>query len=210
ISALIRSLPLLCVLAVSVAVPPATDAGPRDPFPELKLISTDPVGTDADVETPAEKGKALKSLPTSGRYTVIPLPAFSYTRNESYWIGALMPILKSNAQDEVEDIIAPQYLHNRFVGETLTLNYYGYRGDTIQYRAIASYATKVERTFDLGYKNTAVAGGRYILALDGTWFKNAFARFFGIGNRAPEENETNYTARETRLGLSAGVHLGKD
>jgi hypothetical protein len=210
ISALIRSLPLLCVLTVSVAVSAAADAGPRDPFPDLKLISTENVGADAAGETPAEKGEALKSLPTSGRYTVIPLPAFSYTRNESYWIGALMPILKSNAKDEVEDIVAPQYLHNRFVGETLTLNYYGYRGDTIQYRAIGSYATKVERNVDLGYKDTAIGGGRYILALEGTWFKNAFARFFGLGNQAPEANETNYTARETRLGLSAGVHLGND
>ena len=62
--------------------------------------------------------------------------------------------------------LAPQYLHNRFFGETLTLNYYGYRGDTLQYRAIGSYATKVERNVDLGYKDTAIGGGRYILALE--------------------------------------------
>src|SRR5207237_10797905 len=149
-------------------------------IPDLKTISTETVDGDAAGETSAEKGEALKSLPTRGRYTIIPLPAFSYTRNESYWIGALMPILKSNVQDEVEDIVAPQYLHNRFVGETLTLNYYGYRGDTIQYRAIGSYATKVERNVDLGYKDTAIGGGGYILALEGASFKNAFARLFGI------------------------------
>ena len=211
ISVLIRSLALLCVLTISVVIPPAADARPPDPFPDLKLTaSRDIVGADEDVETPSDKGEALKSLPTTGRYTIIPLPAFSYARNESYWIGALLPILKSNARDEVEDILAPQYLHNRFVGETFTLNYYGYRGDTIQYRAVGSYATKVERDVELSYKDTAIGGGRYIFALEGTWFKNAFARFFGLGNRASEANETNYTSRETRLGLSAGVHLGHD
>ena len=143
----------------------------------------------------------LKSLPTSGRYSIIPLPAFSYTRNEDYWIGPIVPILKSNTMDEVEDVFAPQYLHNRFVGETFTLNYYGYRGDAIQYRVIGSYSTKVERNIDLSFKDTAIGSGRYIVGVEGTWFKNAFARFFGIGNGAPETNETNYTSRETRLAL---------
>ena len=152
----------------------------------------------------------LKSLPAKGGYTVIPLPAFSYSRNESYWIGALVPILKANDKEEIEDIFAPQYLHNKFVGETFSLNYYGYRNETVQYRAIASYATKVERTFELGYKNTAVGGGRYILAAEANWFKNAFSRFFGIGNRRTEQDETTYTSREANIRLSAGLNLGQN
>ena len=152
----------------------------------------------------------LKSLPAKGGYTVIPLPAFAYSRNENYWIGALVPILKANDKEEIEDIFAPQYLHNKFVGETFSLNYYGYRNETVQYRAIASYATKVERTFESGYKNTAVSGGRYILAAEANWFKNAFTRFFGIGNRSRDEDETTYTSREANIRLSAGLNLGQN
>ena len=149
----------------------------------------------------------LKSLPAKGGYTVIPLPAFSYARNESYWAGTLAPILKTNEKEEIEDIFAPLYLHNKFIDETFSLNYYGYRNETVQYRAIASYATKVERQFELGYKNTGAGGGRYILSAEANWFKNAFTRFFGIGNRAPEQNETTYTDRETNIRLSAGINL---
>ena len=207
ISVLSRSLTLLCVLIFFVHFPPAAEAD----TPDMKLVTgKDLGGADEVVEAPGEKGEVLKALPTTGRYTIIPLPAFSYTRNEHYWIGAIVPILKSNIKDEVEDILAPQYLHNRFVGETFTLNYYGYRGDAIQYRAIGSYATKVERNVDLSFKDTGIGNGRYIFGIEGTWFKNAFARFFGIGNGSPETNETNYTSRETRLALSAGVHLGHD
>ena len=62
----------------------------------------------------------LKSLPAKGGYTVIPLPAFAYTRNENYWIGALVPILRANDKEEIEDIFAPQYLHNKFIGESFS------------------------------------------------------------------------------------------
>ena len=149
----------------------------------------------------------LKSLPGKGGYTVIPLPAFSYTRNESYWIGALVPILKANDKEEIEDIFAPMYLHNRFIGESFSFNYYGYRQETIQYRVIAAYATKVERQFEASFKDKGAGGGRYILAAEANWFKNAFARFFGIGNRTPEQDETTYTSREANIRLSAGLNL---
>ncbi len=167
--------------------------------------------TETVLEDPyAKEEHALKSLPAKGGYTVIPLPAFAYTRNEGYWVGALAPILRANDKEEIEDIFAPMYLHNRYIDESFSLNYYGYRQETIQYRAIAAYASKVERHFELGYKNTGVGGGRYILAAEGLWFKNAFARFFGIGNRAPEQNESTYTSREGQGKLSAGINLGQN
>jgi hypothetical protein len=156
------------------------------------------------------KEEALKSLPVRGQYTYIPLPAFAYNRNEKYWIGALMPVLRSNANDEIQDIFAPQYLHNQYVGETVSLNYYGYPSDTETYHAVASYATKIERDFDLSYKNVAAGGGRYIVAGEVNWFKNAFRRFFGIGNSAPESDETNYTSREAVVQLTAGINLTLD
>ncbi len=156
------------------------------------------------------KGEALKSLFVHGQYTYIPLPAFTYNRNEGYWAGGLMPILKSNDKGDLTDIIAPQYLHNQQVGETVSLNYFGYPSDTEQYSAVASYSTKIQRDIDLNYKNVAAGGGRYILAGQFTWFKNAFRRFFGLGNQAPEGHETNYTSRETLIQLTAGLNINPD
>jgi len=175
--------------------------------PELRTEERFLAAIESPDEPEVAKGEVLKSLPVKGGYTVIPLPAFSYTRNESYWVGALVPILRANDKEELEDIFAPQYLHNRFVGETFSLNYYGYRNETIQYRAIAAFATKVERHFELGFRNTGAGGGRYILAAEGNWFKDAFTRFFGIGNSTPEQNESTYTDREANVRLSAGINL---
>jgi surface antigen Omp85-like protein len=183
--------------------------GPPSPQQRnLPVVETEIQSAEAKEEEGKEE--ALKSLPVSGSYTYLPLPAFAYNRNEKYWVGALMPVLRSNEKDQVQDIFAPQYLHNQYIGETFSLNYYGYPSDTETYHAVASYATKIERDFDLSYKNIAAGGGRYIVAAEVQWFKNAFRRFFGLGNSAPESDETNYTSREAVVQLTAGINLTSD
>ncbi len=156
------------------------------------------------------KGAALESLLVHGEYTIIPLPAFSYTRNESFYIGALAPTLRAREDGTVTDIIAPQYLFNPFVDNTFTLNYYGYPSDTVQYRAIASYSERVAKDFDLAYRDVGAGGGRYILGFQVNWFKNPFARFFGIGNETQVQDETNYTSREFLAKGTVGINLGPD
>lgn len=186
---------------------PVQSTTPERPS-DIPVQETEPERAEAK-EAEAKK-EALESLFVRGKYTLIPLPAFTYNRNERYWIGALMPILKSNDKGELQDIIAPQYLHNPSIGETVTLNYFGYPSDTEQYSAVLSYSTKIQRDIDLNYKNVGAGGGRYLLAGQVTWFKNAFRRFFGIGNETPESNETNYTSRETLVQVTAGINLNPD
>lgn len=154
---------------------------------------------------------ALKSLPAKSDYTVIPLPAFAYNRNEGYWAGGLTPILKANSKGDVEDIWAPQYIYNQKVGQGGSLNYFGYPSDTEQYHALTWYSEKLDQGVDLGYKNlSAGGGGRYIFAADFAAFKNPFARFFGLGSRTTEAQETNYTSRELLIKLTAGINLTQD
>ncbi|MDD5301816.1 MAG: BamA/TamA family outer membrane protein, partial [Elusimicrobia bacterium] len=157
---------------------------------------------------PSVTDASLKKSAIGPGYTAIPLPAFVYNRNEGAWIGALMPIFRANAQGHIEDIYAPLYLHNDLIGETFTFNYFGYRSDTRQYHAIVSYATKVERSIDLSYKDISFGGGRYIVSLQANAGKSAFNRFFGFGNRAGEQKESNYALGDTNLKAGVGVNLG--
>jgi outer membrane protein assembly factor BamA len=152
----------------------------------------------------------LEAFLKKGEYTFIPLPAFAYSHNESYWIGALMPILKEDAGGHVGTIIAPQYLYNRLVRQTVTGNYYRYPSDTAQYEITGSFSEKVARDIDFRYRDVGVGGGRYIIGGQVEWFKNPFARFFGFGNRAQEQRETNYTSRETIVNLTSGINLNPD
>src|SRR5437899_11425 len=72
----------------------AQDKAARETVAPKDLIS--------DLDHPAEH--ALRSLPAKSDYTVIPLPAFAYNRNEGYWAGGLTPILKANSKGDIEEI----------------------------------------------------------------------------------------------------------
>jgi hypothetical protein len=185
--------------------PPAVTIGPPAPAGATSL-SEEKQGRVGSRQEPAVISKFLNRKDL----TYIPLPAFAYNRNESFYLGALMPILKTNERQEIDDIFAPQYLYNRYVGSSVTGNYYGYRSDTVQYHAIASYAEKVQKNFDFAYKDLGAGGGRYILGGQVNWFKNPFARFFGLGNNSKLSNETNYTSRETNVNVTIGINLSPD
>jgi outer membrane protein assembly factor BamA len=145
-----------------------------------------------------------------GEYVFIPLPSFGYGRNESYWIGALMPILKEDARGEIGTLIVPQYLYNPLVGHTIVGNYFRYPSDSAQYELTASFSEKIARDIDLRYKDVGFGGGRYVVGAQVEWLKNPFARFFGFGNRAREQRETNYTSIEMIMKVTAGINLTPD
>lgn len=189
-----------------VPAPPPAPApdGPPAPAP-LAPLSEEKLGR---VASPEEEG--LLSIFSRKDLTYIPLPAFGYSRNESYYIGALMPVLKANKKGEIDDIVAPQYLYNQFVGNSLTVNYYGYRADTVQLRAIVNYAERVQQNFDFAYKDLGAGGGRFILGGQANYFKNPFARFFGFGNGANVNAESDYTARETNINGYIGINFSPD
>lgn len=160
---------------------------------------------------PVLRDASLRASAVGPGYTLIPLPAFVYNPNEGAWAGVLTPLFRANDQGQVEDIFAPLYLHNDLIGETFTLNYFGYRHGTRQFNAILSQATKVERGLDLQYKDIAVGSdGRFIVHAQLNAGKSAFNRFYGFGNSSSEKLETNYTMGDSNARLSLGVNLNSD
>jgi len=157
---------------------------------------------------PVVSDAALSTATVGTGFTLIPLPAFEYNRNEGAWYGALVPIFRANAKGEVEDIYCPLYLHNNLIGETFTMNYFGYRDGTKQYHAILSKATRIEREVDLSYNDTAFGeDGRYLVNLQVNSGKSAFDRFFGFGNTAPNSAESNYAKDDSNISASGGIKL---
>lgn len=206
-----------CILAVQalVLVPGvAVFADPTEPPQSNQPTQQEKDAAAPPREFPDEDGHpaehVLKELPAKSKYTVIPLPAFSYNRNEGYWAGGLTPILKPRSNGEIEAIMVPLYIYNPKVGHGGSLNYFGYPSDTVQYHVIGWYSQRLDQGIDVGYKSLSAGGGRYILGADFLAFKNPFSRFFGFGNRTLEAQETNYTSRELVAKLTAGINLTPD
>ncbi len=189
---------------VTVVIPSAGIYLSTVSAPSVQLINAQSPGGGQPMATDT----SLSSAAAGTGYTLIPLPAFEYNRNEGAWVGALVPIFRANAKGQVEDIYCPLYLHNDLIGETFTMNYFGYRDGTKQYHAILSKATRIERDVDLSYNDSEFGeNGRYLVNLQANSGKSAFDRFFGFGNLSPNSAETNYAKEDSNLRVSGGIKL---
>ncbi len=206
---------LLVPLSLCARAARAADVGLLDPRPVFVSTVSASEKESINKQIPPNKEFALtdKSLTRSAvgsGYTLIPLPAFVYNRNEGAWIGGLTPVFRANEKGQVEDIYAPLYMHNDLIGETLTFSYFGYRSGTRQYHAILSYATKVERTVDFSYKDTGFGDGSYIVGLQANSGKSAFNRFYGFGQGSSVDAESNYALGDANLVGSGGINLSDE
>jgi outer membrane protein assembly factor BamA len=136
------------------------------------------------------------------------IPAVATAKNDGVDVGFIVPYLFADDEGRIAKIIAPMYIHNEFVGSRGTINLFRYPTRGEEYRLIASYTEKTERKFTFTYRNLYLAGGQYSIEGNVGFFKNGTARFFGLGNRTSEFNETNYTDRELLGHITAGVYVG--
>jgi outer membrane protein assembly factor BamA len=100
-------------------------------------------------------------------------------------------------------------IHNSIVGMRGAINLFQYEPGGREIRLIVSAAEKIERKVLFSYADPAFSQGRYSLNFSATFFKNATARFFGLGEGTSESAETNYTAREGRVNWRFGVHVNE-
>src|SRR5688572_21017003 len=139
----------------------------------------------------------------------IPVPAVSTSKNDGNDVGLIVPILKTDADGELKYLVAPMVVHNSIVGMRGSLNVFRYEPGGRETRFIGSYTEEIERRLTFSYTDPAFSQGRYSLSFGASFFKNATARFFGLGQTTSEGEETNYTAREGRVNWRFGVHLNE-
>lgn len=138
-----------------------------------------------------------------------PIPSVSTTRNDGNDVGLIVPILVTEPDGELKYLVAPMVIRNSIVGVRGALNIFRYEPGGREMRFIASFTEQIERKLLFSYTDPAFSQGRYALSYGGTFFKNATARFWGIGQTTAEGNETNYTAREGRAWWKFGLHANE-
>jgi len=154
---------------------------------------------------------SVVALPEYARADVqyFPIPAVSTSKNDGNDAGLIVPILKTDPDGELKYLVAPMLIHNSIVGMRGAINLFHYEPGGREIRFIASAAEKIERKLLFSYSDPAFSQGRYSLNFSATFFKNATARFFGLGEATSESAQTNYTAREGRVNWRFGVHVNE-
>jgi len=150
-------------------------------------------------------------LPDYARADVqyFPIPAVSSSKNDGNDAGLIVPILITAPDGELKYIIAPMLIDNSYLGVRGTLNVFRYEPGGREIRFIGSYTEQIEHKVAFSYADPAFSHGRYSVNFGATSFKNATARFFGIGQATSEGQETNYTAVEERANWRFGVHMNE-
>ena len=140
---------------------------------------------------------------------LFPIPSASTSKNDGNDVGLIVPILMTDPDGELKYLLAPMLIRNSIVGARGTFNLFRYDPGGRKIQFIASYSEKIERKLLFDYTDPAFSNGRYFLNFGGTFFKNATARFFGLGQTTVQADETNYTAREARANWRFGVYANE-
>jgi len=140
---------------------------------------------------------------------VFPIPSVSTSKNDGSDAGLIVPILITDPDGELKYLMAPMLIRNTIVGTRATFNLFRYYTGGRQMQIIASVSEKIERKFVFNYVDPAFSNGRYFLNFGGTFFKNATARFYGLGQTTVLDDQTNYTAREARGYWRFGVYANE-
>jgi outer membrane protein assembly factor BamA len=138
-----------------------------------------------------------------------PVPVVSTSKNDGSEGGLIVPILFTDPDGDLRYVVAPMLINNSYLGARGTLNIFRYEPGGREIRFVGSYTEEIERKVAFSYADPAFSQGRYSLNFGASFFKNATARFFGLGDATSESGETNYTAREARVNWRFGIHVNE-
>ena len=147
--------------------------------------------------------------PAGADVQYFPIPSVSTSKNDGSDAGLIVPILITDPDGELKYIVSPMIVKNSIVGTRGALNIFRYEPGGREIRFIGSFTEQIERRVVFSYTDPAFSQGRYSLNFGASFFKDATARFFGLGEATSESEQTNYTAREARANWRFGIYANE-
>ena len=138
-----------------------------------------------------------------------PIPSVSTSKNDGNDVGLIVPVLITDPDGELKYVIAPMIIRNSIVGTRGVFNVFRYDQGGREIRFTGSFTEQIERRVMFSYSDPAFSQGRYSLNFGASFFKDATARFYGIGEATSESAQTNYTAREARANWRFGIYANE-
>jgi outer membrane protein assembly factor BamA len=139
----------------------------------------------------------------------VPVPSVSASKNDGNDAGLIVPILITDPDGELKYVVAPLIVRNSIVGTRGAINVFRYDPGGREIRFTGSFTERIERKMVFSYTDPAFSQGRYSLNFGASFFKDATARFYGLGEATSESEQTNYTAREARANWRFGIYANE-
>ncbi len=167
--------------------------------------------TEAEADVPANVPPPPP--PTASRWfdftrlPVIPVPLIDVDPDSGVTVGILPTWLHSNDQSEITRIIAPDLVHSPNFGVGGHFRIFSYPSADEQWSVVAGIKQRVEREFDLEYELGRQRESQWSISTSLVYDRSGTPRFYGLGNRARKDDETNYTAGQEVAQTQAGYNF---
>jgi hypothetical protein len=169
----------------------------------------------ADDHPAPDAGGAAPQLPPPGlsqwfnptTAPFIPVPLIGTDPNSGTTLGLLPVWIKTDEHHEISRIIAPDILHNPYFGYGVDGRVYEYSSQNEQSSLDAGIKQRVERTFDAEYQLGRLRDQRWSFNGSLIYDRSGVPRFYGIGNKSPKRDETNYTDSQILAQAQIGLNF---
>jgi Omp85 superfamily domain len=198
--------PILLLLLLYCASAAAQLPGPATPEQQNPIPPATPLPPPPPAPAPPS-GLARWLNPSTAPF--IPVPEVATDPNGGTTYGLLPVWLRTDAEHEIDRIIAPDVLHNTYFGYGMHARLYAYPSEDEQWSAVAGIKERVERELDLEYQIGRARQQRWSFTASVISDRDGTPRFYGIGNRTAESAETNYTAQQQLLRAQLGLNLSR-
>jgi hypothetical protein len=134
----------------------------------------------------------------------IPIPEIDLDPYSGTTLGLIPTLLTTNAQGQIERIMAPDVIHNQYFGWGSRMRIFGFPSADTQWSVVGGGKERVEREFDGQYAAGLTRTTPYSLSVEAVYDRSGVPHFFGIGNDTPFSDQTSYLDNQERLDVELG------
>ncbi|MGH8276861.1 MAG: BamA/TamA family outer membrane protein, partial [Steroidobacteraceae bacterium] len=139
--------------------------------------------------------------------TFIPIPEIDTDPYSGLTLGVIPTLLHTNAQQQIEEIIAPDVIHSQYFGWGSRMRIFGFPSADAQYSVVGGLKERVEREFDGRYTAGQTRATALSWSVEAIYDRSGVPRFFGLGNDSRVANQTNYLDDQARLDAQLGYNF---
>lgn len=137
----------------------------------------------------------------------IPVPLIAEDPNSGLTLGLIPVWLKSDENNQISRIIAPDVLYNPNFGFGAHGRIYEYASGDEQWSLTADAKERVERGVDFEYQLGRLRQSRWSVNYSAIFDRSGSPRFYGIGNNTRTSAETDYTAEHELAQVQVGFNF---
>jgi hypothetical protein len=207
-----RTRPVALTLSALLALALCRGAAAQVPAVPPHQLPVPPVKAPQSVPKPKPKPNSSAASRLSRWFNpatapFIPIPEVAADPDNGTTVGLIPTWLKTDQNNDVRQIIAPDIIHNPYFGYGVHGRIYDYPSTDEQWSVVGGIKQRVERSIDGEYQTGRLRDRRWSVNLSLIYDRDGTPRFYGIGNGSLASNQTNFTEEEELLQTVVGFNL---